>query len=943
MKRFSSKLMSVLLVTMLIVSVIGCKSTPAPVDEVPAAAPVVTPEAPADTAKDEVKVEEKTPLVVEEVKEEVKAEEPKTEVKEEPKVEEAPAPVEEMVYPYGVEEIVKAEGNDLFDLFIVHTGDIQGSLEGSSESVGYARLKTMLDVARSITDNILLLDAGNTMAGSPLVDQYYGETAGVLLDALGYDAIGVAAKEFAYGLDRLVEASKLAKELSSIKVLSANALDSNDYLYFQPYQVYNYNGFKVAVVALTDFMDVDGVVFDSKVVMDNAQAAVQVARQYVDYVVVLGNFVANEAMAEPVIEYLGADLWIDGCAKDVPANGKMVGDTLYVQSGKNFSQVGVVDVLVKDGDVVSESAFAITAADVDAPQKSALASAYGIVAVPEDAAVKAYVDAKKATLKEEAPVVKEEAPKAPAKEEVKVEVKVEVKKAVVVKAPVKEEPKEIVYPYGVKEIVKAEGNDVFDLFIVHTNDVHGRLEGSSKVVGYARLSTMLQVARSITDNILLLDAGDAIQGTNIVNLYKGEPAAVLLDMLGYDAITLGNHEFDFGLERILEASKLAKQYSDVKVLSANTLDKQDRLLFQPYQVYNFNGFRVAVVGLTTPDTYVTTKPTHVEGLTFDSDIIINNAQAAVDMAHQYVDYVVVLGHVGMDENSPSGYNTQLILNNLDGVDLWIDGHSHTKLENGEYINDTLVVSTGEYMGNIGVVDVLVKDKEVVSETAFLISAADVDDPANSELASAYGITAVPEDPKVKAYIDSKKEELTAIYDVVIADVPMTLKGERADVRTKKTNLTKMICEAMTASANADFTITNGGGIRASIEAGEVTKGEVITVLPFNNVVTTVELTGAEVYEAMEYGYRALPDATGSYAQTDLKVIYNKYAEPGKRIIRLYTPDGKKIEKDAVYQVATNDFLAVGGDGYEWFTDIISYGQLMSDVLEEYLTENYPVK
>jgi len=530
-----------------------------------------------------------------------------------------------------------------------------------------------------------------------------------------------------------------------------------------------------------------------------------------------------------------------------------------------------------------------------------------------------------------APVEKKEAPKAEVKEEAKVV------------TVVKEKEPEVVYPYGVKEIVKAEGHDVFDLFIVHTNDVHGRLEATDSNIGYSRLSTMMQVARSITDNILLLDAGDAISGSNLVNLYQGETAAVLIDMLGYDAIALGNHEFDYGLDRILQAAQIAKEYSNVKVLSANVLDSKGNLLFQPYQIYNFNGFKVAVIGLTTPDTTVTTNPNNVKGLTFDSPLVVQNAQYAIDMAHQLADYVVVLGHFGMDKNSPSGLTSELVCQNIDGIDLWIDGHSHDELPNGKYVNGTLIVQTGEYMENLGVVDVLVKNKKVVSENAFLIKASDVVDPASSPLASAYGIIAVPEDPQVKAYVDAKKADLDAIYSVVVANVPKTLQGERADVRTKKTNLSTMICDAMTEVSGADFAITNGGGIRSSIEAGKVTMGDVIRVLPFNNIVTVAEVTGKEVYAAMEYGYSHLPDAAGSYAQTNLKVVYNKYAAPGKRILRLYA-NGVAIKNDStVYKVATNDFMSVGGDGYTQFGKVLAQRELLSDVLADYLAKNYPAK
>lgn len=504
---------------------------------------------------------------------------------------------------------------------------------------------------------------------------------------------------------------------------------------------------------------------------------------------------------------------------------------------------------------------------------------------------------------------------------------------------VPQEPK-VEYPFGIEPIVKSDnGSKVFDLFVVHTNDVHGRVEATDSNIGYSRLSTMLQVARSITDNILLLDAGDTTHGTNIVNMFKGETAGVLLDMLGYDAIAPGNHDFNYGVQRLVEAAKLANQYSNLKVLSANVTDDNGNLLFQPYQIYVFNGFKVAVIGLTTPDTALMTHPKNVEGVNFMSDVVVQNAQAAVDMAHKYADYVIVLGHVGSDASSVSGVTSQLICENINGIDLFVDGHSHTMLPQGNRVNGTLIVQAGEYMENLGVVDILVKNNKAVSENAFLIKASDVADPANSELATQYGITSVPEDPKVVSYISSQQARLDAVYNEVIANVPFKLDGERENVRTKQTNLSSMITKAMTEASGADFTITNGGGIRASIDAGDVTIGEVITVLPFTNIVTVCEIKGSDVYAALEHGYSNLPTTAGSFSQTDLKVVYNKYAKPGKRIIRVIL-NGKAIDKNATYRVATNDFMAAGGDGYTMFGNVVAEGDLLSDVLINYLKANY---
>ena len=488
----------------------------------------------------------------------------------------------------------------------------------------------------------------------------------------------------------------------------------------------------------------------------------------------------------------------------------------------------------------------------------------------------------------------------------------------------------------------ADGANEFDLFVVHTNDVHGRVYSSENSVGYSKLATMLKVGRGITDNILLLDAGDVTHGTNVVNMFEGETVGVLLDMLGYDAVAPGNHDFNYGVDRLLEAAELAEKYTDIKVLSANVLDENGYMLFQPYQVYNFNDFTVGVVGLTTPDTATKTHPKNVEGVYFANEEIFEIGQQAIDIAKQYVDYIIVLGHIGMDPDGASGLTTDKIVNNIKGIDLFVDGHSHTLLKQGMKIGDTMVVSTGGYMENLGLVQIHVKNDEVTAVYPMVIPAADVWNAKDSDLAKQYGIAEVPNDAEVDEYLGYMTAKLDSKLNTVIATVPEKLDGERANVRTKPTNLSRLITRAMTAASGADFTITNGGGIRASIDAGEVTIGEVINVLPFTNIITVVEATGADVYAALEHGYSMLPETNGAFSQTDLQVVYNRYGKPGSRILRVLL-NGKPIDKNATYKVATNDFMAAGGDGYTMFGKVLSEGSLLSDVFIEFLSENYPAK
>ncbi|MGE4454822.1 MAG: 5'-nucleotidase C-terminal domain-containing protein, partial [Sphaerochaeta sp.] len=862
----------------------------------------------------------------------VKAEAPKKveEPAPAPVMEEKPAPMveeaKELVYPYGVQEIVKNDGGaKVFDLFIVHTNDLNGNIYSENGGLGLARLSTALKAGRAITDNWLLLNSGNVGE----VPAEAAMLAAEVVDELGYDAYTPQAVQLATGIAGTKKALPL----------SANALDANGYLVAQPYQVYTYNGFKVGVVGLVAPKPIQGVSFTSDLILDNAQYAVDMAQDYVDYIVVLSDLgsegdITSEMVAQNID---GIDLIVDGNGS---AMAKTVNGTLIVRADEMLRSVGGVQVSIANGKVKSVYPMLLPAADVLDPAKSAVAKAYEPfaramgytlqVSVPEDPAVVSMIGATpKPMVKAEAPKKVEEPAPAPVMEEKP--------------APMVEEVMPVEYPLGVFEIVKNDdGANEFDLFVVHTNDVHGRVFSSEDNVGYSKLATMLKVGRGLTDNILVLDAGDVTHGTNIVNMFEGETVGVLLDMLGFDAVVPGNHDFNYGVDRLLEAAELAEKYTDIKVISANVLDENGYMLFQPYQVYNFNDFTVGVVGLTTPDTATKTHPKNVEGVYFANEEIFEIGQQAIDLAKQYVDYIVVLGHIGMDPDGASGLTSDKIVENIDGIDLFVDGHSHTVLKQGMKINDTMIVSAGEYMENLGLVQIHVKNDEVTAIYPMLIPAADVWNAKDSDLAKTYGIAEVPNDAEVEEYLGYMNAKLDAKLNTVIATVPEVLDGERANVRTKPTNLSRLITRAMTSESGADFTITNGGGIRASIDAGDVTIGEVINVLPFTNIVTVVEVTGADVYAALEHGYSKLPETNGAFSQTDLQVVYNRFGKPGKRILRVLL-NGKPIDKDATYKVATNDFMAAGGDGYTMFGKVLSEGSLLSDVFIEFLSKNYPAK
>lgn len=508
------------------------------------------------------------------------------------------------------------------------------------------------------------------------------------------------------------------------------------------------------------------------------------------------------------------------------------------------------------------------------------------------------------------------------------------------------EKEEVVYLGGIKEIEKNDsGEEEFDLYVVHTNDVHARIVPADGGMGYSKFSSLLKMARNVTDDILLLDAGDVSHGTNLANVFQGETVGVLLDMLGYDAVAPGNHDFNYGYEALSEKAKLAQQYSNLRVLAANITDADGNLVFQPYEVYDYNGKKVVVIGLTTPDTKTKAHPKYTQGIEFMSDAVVNNAQALLDYANEIGDFVIVVGHIGLDADGSSGVTSDWIVSNLKGIDLFVDGHSHTTLEHGMQVGDTLIVSTGEYLKNFGVVRVHFSDKGAEILDARLVSAEEVNNPAGTILDTAFGIKEVPNDPEVDAYVEKMQAELDKRFGQVIATVPTDLDGAREHVRTRKTNLSKLIVAAMTSETGADFTITNGGGIRASISKGDVTLGDVNNVLPFTNTISVCEITPSEVYAALEHGYSMLPETNGGYAQTDLQVIYSKTAPAGSRILRVLL-NGKLLDRNdttTIYTVATNDFLGAGGDGYTMFGREVQVGRMLNEVFADYLAKVYPPK
>lgn len=475
--------------------------------------------------------------------------------------------------------------------------------------------------------------------------------------------------------------------------------------------------------------------------------------------------------------------------------------------------------------------------------------------------------------------------------------------------------------------------------------MHGAIDN------YASVAALKDAYEAAGAQVLLMDAGDFSQGSTSVNVSEGATAVELMNMAGYDVATTGNHEFDFGyanLKTLMESAEFPILAADAFTAEGDLAMDGDNFTFQLGDV------TVGVFGLATPETATKAHPAKLEGVTFlAEDELFACAQEQVDeLTAAGCDYIIALGHLGIDAESTGNRSIDL-LENVTGIDVFIDGHSHSdqaaiaEETNGTgMVGDTILTSTGTQLANVGVVDIA-PDGTI-----------DASSVATADLAD-QGIVA---DEAIVTRATEIKNTINEEYDVVFASTEVALDGERENVRTKETNLGDLITDAMLWQAQKDnenvvAALNNGGGIRASIAAGDITKMAVNTVLPFGNTLYVVEVTGAELLEALEASTYCTPESIGGFPQVSgIKFIINTgaaydagenypgstYAGPNSiNRVTILTVGGQAFDADATYTIVTNNFMAAGGDTYYAFSAAESgydTGIPLDQVVMDYITE-----
>ena len=513
-----------------------------------------------------------------------------------------------------------------------------------------------------------------------------------------------------------------------------------------------------------------------------------------------------------------------------------------------------------------------------------------------------------------------------------------------------------------KESASDKQSDLPEANIIHTNDVHGRIVEEKGVIGDAKLAAVIEEERKKNPSTLVVDAGDAFQGLPISNSSKGEERAKLLNEMGYDAMAVGNHEFDFGLD---EAKKY-KEILNFPLLSSNTYVNGARL-FEASTIVdkdkNVVGDEFVVIGVTTPETATKTHPKNVQGVTFKDPIsevnsVIDEVEArAAAEGKSYKNYVV-LAHLGVDTTTPVEWRgstlAEALSNNpkLKGKRVTvIDGHSHT-VQSTTYGDNVTYNQTGSYLNNIG--KITYKANQLLG---------------NPQQISAASTKDVVPNAKIAAMVKEIKERYDAENAKVVRDnSPVELNGQRENVRVRETNLGNVVADALYEygqtgfSHKTDLAVTNGGGLRETIAKDKpITKGDVIAVLPFGNTISQIKVTGQNIADMFakslgsilqqkdgqpvldENGQPLLEPSGGFLQVSGAKVYYDTTLPAEKRIlhIEIKNPETGKYESldpAKEYYLTTNDFLAAGGDGYTMLGGAREEGPSMDVAFADYLAK-----
>jgi 5'-nucleotidase/UDP-sugar diphosphatase len=457
-----------------------------------------------------------------------------------------------------------------------------------------------------------------------------------------------------------------------------------------------------------------------------------------------------------------------------------------------------------------------------------------------------------------------------------------------------------------------------EIILLHTNDLHGNILPNGGRGGYAEIASFVRSVRAVNENVLLLDAGDFNTGTALSNMFNAEPDIRAMNIIGYDAVVFGNHEFNGTQERLDTQINLA----EFPFVSSNIMTAEGYLGGNRYIIKQYGGIKVGVFGITTLRTSVISNPDR--SLVFINEI--DAAREVVDILRntEMVDIVIGLTHMGNIRETEDHITSLMLAENVEGIDIIIDGHSHTLFQAPLRAGNTWVVSANEWGKYVGYGRLTIENRRLVNFTWVPI-------PIGPDAE----VTAMLR-PFIERAGAALRDEIGTASDTFIFGNRLT--------RFQETTIGNMITDANVwflrnvSNQQVDFAFHNGGNIRAELPAGQITRERILTILPFDNYLYIVSMTGAHIIELFNF-IATIPQGNGGFPQVSGDVRFTIDKTQGSGVITELTIGGEPVDPQRVYRFCTNDFILRGGDGYTVMENAVNpfnTSLLLSYVVTEYI-------
>ena len=464
----------------------------------------------------------------------------------------------------------------------------------------------------------------------------------------------------------------------------------------------------------------------------------------------------------------------------------------------------------------------------------------------------------------------------------------------------------------VAQIASAE-----EIVIFHTNDMHSRVletDDGNKSIGLAVLTSYIKNAKKSNPNTLWFDAGDTLHGMPRINISHGENMVKLLNAAGVDAMVPGNHDFNYSAERLAELAKKC----NFPVMASNVFWKKDgKRLLKSSKIFTLkNGVKIGVFALATPETLYKANPVYMSKVKFKDTVEV--AKQEITALKPKCDIIVAISHLGIDESSI--IKSTDVAKAAPGIDVIIDGHSHTELPTGITIGNTLIAQTGCYEHNLGKVTIDYENKRIVSKKAELLNKK-----AINKVVAGNGSDGadklLPPDEKVTETLNEIEKKNKTILDEKICEVSKSLSANREIIRRNEAEIGDLLTDSFVSATGADAAIVNSGTIRADLKSGVVTRGDILSVFPFGNIVEVRKVSGKTLRQALEHSVRYYPSTAGGFLQVSGITFDYDPNLPQMQRVKNVTVKGAPLDDSAIYSIASLDFVFNGGDGYSMLKNL----------------------